>query len=42
MAKEERIGNTRKKVWQEGDTNRKANVAIFSHLPPPIRIFILQ
>ena len=23
MAKEERIGNTRKKVWQEGDTNSK-------------------
>ena len=23
MAKEERIGNTRKKLWQEGDESRK-------------------
>ena len=28
MAKEERIGNTRKKVWQEGDSNRKVNGAM--------------
>ena len=28
MAKEERIGNARKKVWQEGDESRKTNRAI--------------
>ena len=42
MAKEERIGNTRKKLWQEGNESRKTKEAIFHRICRVINVRILK